>query len=206
MEIKHKQIEHGDQKRTPQKGACVRRSAIFKAAPCLLSHWTQIKAFHSNSLSGNRGTRYFIYNFSYAAAGAKWFTKVWHLNKSRKHVIFSWHFGRVQGCRPFYNMSFNYSMCYISSMPTCPFFLWPVPFRNSARKVTGKWNKVCFTKVNQWFLTQKIINGSHIVGFSQWRHPKALIKKKKSPIDLYIIYQHVANTKQEIILNTQTRK
>lgn len=68
--------------------ACVRLSTICKAAPYLLSHWTQIKAFHSNSLSGNRGTRYFIYHFSYAAAGAKWFIKVWRLNKSRKHVIF----------------------------------------------------------------------------------------------------------------------
>lgn len=54
---------------------CVRLAAICKAALYLLSHWMQIKAFHSNSLSGNRGTGHFIYNSSYAAAGAKWFIK-----------------------------------------------------------------------------------------------------------------------------------
>lgn len=56
-------------------------STICRAAPYLLLCWTQIKAFHSNSLSGNRGTLHFIYKSSYVTAETNQFIKVWHLSK-----------------------------------------------------------------------------------------------------------------------------
>lgn len=56
-------------------------STICRAAPYLLLCWTQIKSFHSNSLSGNRGTLRFIYKPSYVAAETKRFIKVWHLSR-----------------------------------------------------------------------------------------------------------------------------
>lgn len=66
---------------------CACFSTICRATPYLLSCWTQIKAFHSNSLSGNRGTLHFIYKPSYVAAGTKRFIKVWHLSKRGKHHL-----------------------------------------------------------------------------------------------------------------------
>lgn len=70
-------------------------STICRAAPYLLSCWTQIKAFHSNSLSGNRGTLHFIYKPSYAV-GTKPFIKGLAPEQEGKHFIFWWHSCAVQ--------------------------------------------------------------------------------------------------------------
>lgn len=121
-------------------------SIICRWGLYLLSWWAQIKAFHSNSLSGNRGSSDFIYKRSGSVtAGTKWFMEVW---SERRNMSFSTDVPAACRTSSVDSVTTCHSRaacctCHIWHDLACMLYVYTRPHLASRKAVSSNWRVAC---------------------------------------------------------------